>query len=792
MSQEKSSVMTKPVWENECEELGHSTLGSTAELRADSDEYQVAAESSRSSDHAPAGKPFGAHAMEDSMGDSIMTMFLHWMTKQEERREAEEKRRREEESKRWEVMMKTVKENRRADRESRVGASGVLDYKMIQRTVDRWDKEVYGLVQQMQGDIEKSAVREVIENYVTRLEKYDMKLSKILDENVDLLDGDKNKDDLVRRIYTMITDVNTAKTDGMKYVNKQIELQRDRAKAGPLPAGIEPPKFDGNVLHYQQWWDHFRSLVHDNRSVGKFWKMRYLMKAVEGSAASVLAGKKGLEEEYEEAVDMIQKRYGKQHTVVRFLVNEIASGNVPANDSTSFGTFVGEVKSHLSSLDAYNASRDMVVVSLLETRLPSSIRMDWEREVCSLVDAGKTPTTKDLVKFLDVEYEAICAKALLRRDSKVEKQKRSEPSTSSPARVTSVQSLVVHSSEKSDETKTRKCVDCKGRHMLLDCTSFKNKKKGERRKLASENKVCFKCLKGFYSPYHRCRIRRCKECGYLHHEMISCPPNRGQEEPEDTYSCSAISVEGNEVLPTVLAKARCGDRELVVRLGLDSMSQKTFITSAAARRLGLPSIGKKTISVQGFGGTTTVEQVDKVQFDITSVNGGPTLTIGAYVKEGSVCAPLKAVKIQVKDYPHLAGLPLSDPDIPEGSHIDILIGQAPLQEIVLDEIVRPQGGRQPTAWKTVFGYALMGPLPGNQDSTTACLFTTVNELDETLDAKVERFWSRESWDIDEMNNTLAKMKKGTIERPVHRLHFLERSDLDTEPTKDNQRQSKMH
>ena len=100
---------------------------------------------------------------------------------------------------------------------------------------------------------------------------------------------------------------------------------------------------------------------------------------------------------------------------------------------------------------------------------------------------------------------------------------------------------------------------------------------------------------------------------------------------------------------------------------------------------------------------------------------------------------MKAVKLQVHEYPHLAGLPLSDPDIPEGSHIDILIGQAPLQEIVLDEIVRPHEGRQPSAWKTVFGYALMGPLPGKQDSLTSCLFTTVHELDETLDAKVERF-----------------------------------------------------
>ena len=123
------------------------------------------------------------------------------------------------------------------------------------------------------------------------------------------------------------------------------------------------------------------------------------------------------------------------------------------------------------------------------------------------------------------------------------------------------------------------------------------------------------------------------------------------------------------------------------------MSQKTFVTSTAAKKLGLKRTGTKKIAIQGFGGFTTHENVATVDIELFQANGeGPAITIGAYVKNGPICAPLNAVKLNLDDHPHLKNLVLSDPDIPEGAEIDILIGQAPLQQIVMDRVIRPRGG----------------------------------------------------------------------------------------------------
>ena len=92
----------------------------------------------------------------------------------------------------------------------------------------------------------------------------------------------------------------------------------------------------------------------------------------------------------------------------------------------SFGNFVEEVKSQLSALVAY-ASRDMVVMPLLENRLPTSIRIDWEREVHSMVDEGKTPTTK-----------LLCVKTFVKGDNKAEKRKSQDTKTQ-PSKTTSAQ-----------------------------------------------------------------------------------------------------------------------------------------------------------------------------------------------------------------------------------------------------------------------------------------------------------------------------------------------------------------
>jgi len=91
------------------------------------------------------------------------------------------------------------------------------------------------------------------------------------------------------------------------------------------------------------------------------------------------------------------------------------------------------------------------------------------------------------------------------------------------------------------------------------------------------------------------------------------------------------------------------------------------------------------INVHGYGNVQTTEKVGIVDIELQPVEGKrEPIRIEAYMKDGPICAPLTAMKVIMDQCPHLKDLKLSDPDIPEGAEIDILIGQAPLPYIVCD------------------------------------------------------------------------------------------------------------
>ncbi len=736
---------------------------------------------------------FPGMAFEQSQDPSV-SVLLQWMMYQDQqraeqenrrreeenqRRREEENRRREDETRRWECMLKMIEENRKAEQEkmeeNRQADKELLstllashssytqssrptaDYHSVKRLVDRWKGEVKILVDQMYTGIRERRSKAVVQNLAEKLKTYDARLTKILDDNIDYLDSNEETDELVQEIMKLAGDINLVHTTGMEYINDVMEAELAKSREGPLPAGTVIPKFDGNVLNFRQWWEHFESLVHQNKMVAKFWKMRYLLNAMEGTASSILAGKKGLEEEYDEAIDIVYKKFGKDHAIVRQLVNAIVSSTTPTKEAASFGKFVDKVKTNLSALDTHKVSRDMVVMPLIENRLPASTRMDWEREVCSIIDQGRQPSTKDLVKFLEVEHEALCAHSLIKQD-KADKQSEGKPD-SLKEKVTSAQSLVTMQTPE-EERKQRKCFECEGDHLLVDCQSFKQRSKQDRREFVFNKRLCFRCLKVIFTPWHRCRGTECTECHTYHHMLLSC---LHKEKPTESQSLSVVTNEGSEVLPTVLARAIHGNNEVIVRLGLDSMSQKTFITSSTVSKLGLKSSGKKTLTVHGFGGIGAREQVDVVELDLVPIDTKrPLISINAYVKEGEVCAPLNAVTVNKADFPHLKNLPLSDPHVPQGGVIDILVGQAPLQQIVSAHIVHPQGeGRQPSAWKTCFGYALMGPIPGNSTECNSLCTSVTTAL--SLDSRLERFWKLDSLGIMDDERQLSQDEQAAVE-----------------------------
>ena len=791
------SKMSKADLINECQSLGLSSSGTTKELKERLQQCQESttasadldkSDSSRTSECDTAGDkedPSTRNPVPDK-GDnpsvpsvsSDLMLMLQWMNNQqnerrqeeERRRQEEEQRRNEKENRRFELLLSMQREQmmamsaRVSPIHSRNGSetAGVCTAS-VSRTVSRLRNEATVVMNEIRRERNSEVPNsQVIKVSLVGLQRFENRIEKLLDEKIDLLDNDDEKDELTQQVYQLQKELRQVRVIAETFKEKADHVRSVEARAGPLPQGVVIPTFNGDPMNYPSWWDHFRTLVHENREVSKFWKMRYLLQAMSASASSVLAGKQGLAEEYDDSIKAVQKRFGKEHIIVRHLVNGIVAQNTPSlKDLSSFGDFIESIKTRLGSLEMYKATQDMILLPLIEAKLPSSVRKAWEREVCTMIDKGNVPLTNDLIRFCETEYDALSSTRVLPEVNPKSQDKKMEIRTKNTGMVSSAQSLVAEASEISAPNEDGvwsffRCLCCNKSHKTKDCQIFHSKSKEARRKLIVDNKFCYKCIESKFDFSHKCPPMRCSDCKCSHHVLLSCP-NLTQKS-ETTKELVVISNRGAEILPTVLARASHGNNVQVVRMALDSMSQKTFITAKAAKRLGLHPSNPQTLTVQGFGGRNQTERFGSVYIDLEPMNQEQgKITLEAFVKEGQICAPLSAVSLNLKEYPHLKDLALGDPDIPDGAEVDILIGQAPFQEIMSGKVVRPRGGAklsQPSAWETTFGYALMGPLGGHSEPNTesACLLS----ITENQEPDLERFWRLDTMGIIDVEQKMSQ------------------------------------
>ena len=74
--------------------------------------------------------------------------------------------------------------------------------------------------------------------------------------------------------------------------------------------------FSGDVLSYQEFWESYRSAVHDNRQLDKVTKFNYLRSLLQGAAATTISGLPLCTENYDEAVNLLKSRYGNKQVLI--------------------------------------------------------------------------------------------------------------------------------------------------------------------------------------------------------------------------------------------------------------------------------------------------------------------------------------------------------------------------------------------------------------------------------------------------------------------------------------------
>ena len=90
-------------------------------------------------------------------------------------------------------------------------------------------------------------------------------------------------------------------------MNANLMSSQPKAKLPKLAL----PKFRGELTQWQIFWDSFNSAIHLNQHFSLIDKFNHLRSLLEGQAARAIQGLTRTEANYNSAVEMLHKRFGK-------------------------------------------------------------------------------------------------------------------------------------------------------------------------------------------------------------------------------------------------------------------------------------------------------------------------------------------------------------------------------------------------------------------------------------------------------------------------------------------------
>ncbi|XP_066583763.1 uncharacterized protein [Prorops nasuta] len=153
---------------------------------------------------------------------------------------------------------------------------------------------------------------------------------------------------------------------------------------------IDLPKFSGDYLEWNNFYETFRSIVHDKVYVSGRDKFHYLKSCLQGEAATVIKSLAITSENYEIAWDTLVARYTDKRMITDTFLDQISQ--VPTLRGDNFKVLKEVRDSVTVALNAlktmgYGVDQwDPIIVHLLKNKLDDTLRLAWEMYLGSSKD----------------------------------------------------------------------------------------------------------------------------------------------------------------------------------------------------------------------------------------------------------------------------------------------------------------------------------------------------------------------------------------------------------------------
>ena len=532
-------------------------------------------------------------------------------------------------------------------------------------------------------------------------------------------------------------------------IKKRLRASTTRDTPTPRTPGaklpkLEVPAFDGDILKWKSFWDQFNVSIHGRSDLTAAEKMVYLQNALKDKTAkSTIEGLTKSGEHYEEAVKCLQTRYDRPRMVHQTHVRKIVEASC-LKDGTGkeLRALHDTVVQHLRALKAlgHEPSKEFIT-SLLELKLDSVTMFEWQRHSQEHSDV---PDCDELLEFIDLRAQAAEATVTER------KPKSNHPPPHHKAKP--VPAFAVTSKEAESS-----CIGCRGeKHPLYCCSKFRSMSHDEMIALLKQHGHCLNCLRPGHFVKDCKSLHHCKVCQKPHHSLLHIDKPPRVDHADVPANHASVRIQSNVLLMTCRVLVQSPQGVMQVRALLDPGSATSFISERVAQTLHLCRFSQ-TIGISGITGLSLEDSNRSIaSFKIASVHTpSQRLNVIAVIVPRVTCdLPTHPVALN-REWEHIRGLRLADPDFGKPGRIDVLLGAEAFGDVICHG--RRKGHRgSPTAIKTTFGWVLAGNTNTECPGTVSSHHVSVLTGDDLL---------RQFWEVEEKsvaNSTLTPEERTVL------------------------------
>ncbi len=184
------------------------------------------------------------------------------------------------------------------------------------------------------------------------------------------------------------------------------ETTRTADGAGVNPPKLDVPTFDGNILHWKQFWDQFSVSAHDSTNLSDAEKIMYLQHALkDGSARNAIEGLSDSGDNYSEAVECLKSRFDRPHIIHRTHVQMIVdTPPLKEGNGKELRQLHDTIQQHVRALKTLGCELPgKFITSMIELKLDVDTLFEWQKHSQASSDVLHY---QELLDFIDLRAQA--------------------------------------------------------------------------------------------------------------------------------------------------------------------------------------------------------------------------------------------------------------------------------------------------------------------------------------------------------------------------------------------------